>query len=415
MRSARIQLHRATLIALYCFIPPLSLQNIFTAMNIHDFDAIRPIEPDEIPAAIDELFAEPQFCAIVQSFFKGVPVEALKAKAKMCHSNLEFQKAFFYPLIKQLMAKCASSLTLDVEAIPVDQRDKSYTFVSNHRDIVLDSALLDILLIDNQFSDTIEIAIGDNLLIYPWIKTLVRLNKSFIVQRSVGMREMLMSSKRMSEYMHFAIREKHQGIWIAQREGRAKDSNDRTQESILKMMTMGGEGTPLERLKELNIVPMSISYEYDPCDFLKAKEFQQKRDDAAFKKSRQDDLTNMQTGIFGKKGHVHYRMAEPINTWIDQYAELPKNEFYKAVAARMDVAIHQGYEVYANNYVALDLLNGNNAQAAHYTAEEKHSFEQYLQERIGMIDLPNKDVDFLRERLLTMYANPLINQLKANA
>lgn len=181
------------------------------------------------------------------------------------------------------------------------------------------------------------------------------------------------------------------------------------------MMTMGGEGTPLDRLKELNIVPLSISYEYDPCDFLKAKEFQQKRDDAAFKKSRQDDLVNMQTGIFGKKGHVHYRMAEPVNTWIDQYAELPKNEFYKAVAARIDVAIHQGYEIYANNYVALDLLNGNEAQAAHYTEEQKKAFEQYLLERIDMIDLPNKDIDFLRERLLTMYANPLINQLKANA
>lgn len=384
-------------------------------MNIHDFDAIRPIEPNEIGAAIDELFAEPQFCTIVQSFFKDVPVEAIKAKAKMCRTGLEIQKTFFYPLVKQLMAKCASGLTLDAEAIPVSQRDKSYTFVSNHRDIVLDSALLDILLIDHQFNDSIEIAIGDNLLIYPWIKTLVRLNKSFIVQRSVGMREMLMSSKRMSEYMHFAIKEKHQGIWIAQREGRAKDSNDRTQESILKMMTMGGEGTPLDRLKELNIVPLSISYEYDPCDFLKAKEFQQKRDDAAFKKSRQDDLVNMQTGIFGKKGHVHYRMAEPVNTWIDQYAELPKNEFYKAVAARIDVAIHQGYEIYANNYVALDLLNGNEAQAAHYTEEQKKAFEQYLLERIDMIDLPNKDIDFLRERLLTMYANPLINQLKANA
>ena len=146
--------------------------------------------------------------------------------------------------------------------------------MSNHRDIVLDSAFLDILLIDHGFDNTIEIAIGDNLLIYPWIKTLVRLNKSFIVLRSVGMREMLMASKRMSEYMHFAVRELNEGIWIAQREGRAKDSNDRTQESILKMMVMGGEGTPIERLKELNICPLSISYEYDPCDFLKAKEFQ---------------------------------------------------------------------------------------------------------------------------------------------
>lgn len=382
-------------------------------MNIHDFDAIRPLLPEEIPAAIDELFADEQFCLIVQNFFKDIPLEALKAKAKQCPSNLEFQKQLLYPLIKQLASSCAQSLTLDATAIAPEKRTQPYTFVSNHRDIVLDSAFLDVLLIENQFGNTIEIAIGDNLLIYPWIKTLVRLNKSFIVQRSLSMREMLLSSKRMSEYMHYAVSEKHEGIWIAQREGRAKDSNDRTQESILKMMAMGGEGTALERLKALNIVPLSISYEYDPCDFLKAKEFQQKRDDAQFKKSRQDDLTNMQTGIFGQKGKVVYRMGAPINTWIDECAELPKGEFFKAIAQRMDKDIHRGYELFASNYVALDLLNGNTEQSAHYSEEEKQAFCQYLQQRLSLIDLPNKDETFLRERLLTMYANPLINHLAA--
>ena len=383
-------------------------------MNIHDFDAIRPLLPEEIPAAIDSLFAEPQFCAIIQSFYKDIPLEAIKAKAKSCQSLLEFQKALIYPLVKQLLAKCASGLNFDAQTIAPADRTKAYTFVSNHRDIVLDSALLDILLIENGFPNTIEIAIGDNLLIYPWIRTLVRLNKSFIVLRSVGMREMLMASKRMSEYMHFAVSELGEGIWIAQREGRAKDSNDRTQESILKMMCMGGEGTPIERLKNLNICPLAISYEYDPCDFLKAKEFQQKRDDAAFKKSRQDDLDNMQTGIFGKKGRVVYRLAEPVNNWIDEYAALPKAEFFKAVAARIDQGIHNSYEIYANNYVALDMLRGDEAMRAHYSEEEKQTFEAYLVQRIALIDLPNKDEAFLRERILTMYANPLINYLKAH-
>ncbi len=382
-------------------------------MNIHDFDAIRPLLPEEIPAAIDELFADEQFCLIVQNFFKDIPLDALKAKAKQCTNNLEFQKLLLYPLIKQLASNCAQSLTLDATAIAPEKRTQPYTFVSNHRDIVLDSAFLDVLLIENQFGNTIEIAIGDNLLIYPWIKTLVRLNKSFIVQRSLSMREMLLSSKRMSEYMHYAVSEKHEGIWIAQREGRAKDSNDRTQESILKMMAMGGEGTALDRLKALNIVPLSISYECDPCDFLKAKEFQQKRDDAQFKKSRQDDLTNMQTGIFGQKGKVVYRMGAPINTWIDECAELPKGEFFKAIAQRMDKDIHRGYELFASNFVALDLLNGNSEQSTHYSEEEKQAFCQYLQQRLSLIDLPNKDEAFLRERLLTMYANPLINHLAA--
>ena len=186
-------------------------------MNIHDFDTIRPLLPEEIPAAIKSLFAEPQFCSILQSFYKDIPLEMLEAKALSCTSLLDLQKTLIYPLVKQLMAKCATGLDFDTNAITLADRKKSFTFVSNHRDIVLDSALLDILLIDHGFANTIEIAIGDNLLIYPWIKTLVRLNKSFIVLRSVGMREMLMASKRMSEYMHFAVRELNEGIWIAQR------------------------------------------------------------------------------------------------------------------------------------------------------------------------------------------------------
>ncbi len=384
-------------------------------MNIHDFDEIRPLLPEEIPAAIDSLFADEQFCQIAAQFFKGVPLAALQAQLRECKDSLDFQKKALYPLVKELMAKCAQGVSLDAAALPAEEHDACHTFISNHRDIVLDSAFLDVLLIDAGFSNTIEIAIGDNLLIYPWIKTLVRLNKSFIVQRSVGMREMLLSSKRMSEYMHFALTEKHEGIWIAQREGRAKDSNDRTQESILKMMVMGGEGSPAERLKELRLVPLTISYEYDPCDFLKAKEFQQKRDDTEFRKSRQDDLTNMQTGIFGMKGRVVYRLAAPVNSWIDEYAELPKNEFFKAVATRIDKAIHSNYEIFANNFVAYDLLNGSDTYADRYTAEEKAHFEGYLQQRLALIDLPNKDEAFLRERLLTMYANPLINHVKATA
>lgn len=383
-------------------------------MTIHDFDAIRPFLPEELPAAFDELLKDPQFCAIMQSFYKGVPFEALKAKLYACKDSLEVQKTFFYPLVNNLLAQCSDGADMDADAIAEADRKSNFTFVSNHRDIVLDPALLDVLLIDNRFSTTVEIAIGDNLLIFPWIKTLVRINKSFIVQRSLSMREMLMSSKRMSQYMHFAIQEKHENIWIAQREGRAKDSNDRTQESVLKMMAMGGTGTPIESLKALNIVPLTISYEFDPCDYLKAKEFQQKRDIPEFKKSQQDDLNNMQTGIFGYKGKVHYKLSAPVNTWIDEYAELPKGAQFKAIAERMDKSIHSGYKIFANNYIALDLLNGNTEMTAHYTEAEKARFEKYLAERIALIDLPDKDEAFLRERILTMYANPLINYMQAS-
>ncbi len=383
-------------------------------MTLHDFDAIRPYAPEEIPEAVDALLGDAQFRSIIPMFFPGADVEQLKAQMKRCPDLLTWQKQFIYPVVKGLLAKCADSTSFHAESIPAEEHDEPHTYISNHRDIVLDSAILDVMLVDNGFGNTVEIAIGDNLLIYPWIRTLVRLNKSFIVQRSVGLREMLASSKRMSEYMHFAVAEKHENIWIAQREGRAKDSNDRTQESLLKMMAMGGEGTPHERIRQLHLVPLAISYEFDPCDFLKAKEFQQKRDNADFKKSQQDDLVNMQTGIMGYKGRVVYRTAAPVNTWIDELAGLGKAEFFSALAVRIDHGIHSAYEIFPNNYVAYDLLNGGTEMAAHYTDEEKQRFEAYLQKRISLVDLPNPDEAFLRERILTMYANPLVNHLKAS-
>ena len=160
-------------------------------------------------------------------------------------------------------------------------------------------------------------------------------------------------------------------------------------------------------------MPLTISYEYDPCDYLKAQEFQQKRDNPSFKKSRQDDLDNMKTGIFGYKGRVVYRAAAPINTWLDELADLPKTEYYKAVAERMDKEIHRGYELFPCNYIALDELHGRQEYAEKYTAADKQRFEQYLAGQLAKIQLDNKDEVFLRERILTMYANPVRNKLAA--
>ena len=285
--------------------------------------------------------------------------------------------------------------------------------MSNHRDIVLDSALLHFELIDAGSNTTTEIAIGDNLLKLPWVKDIVRLNKSFIVERSLPMRQMLMASKRLSDYMHFVIAEKNDNIWIAQREGRAKNSDDRTQEAILKMMTMGGEGNIAERLKALHIVPLAISYEFDPCDWLKAREMQLRRDVANWKKGPMDDVISMKTGIMGYKGHIHYQCAPCIDEWIDSLpADMSKNDFYAAVAKHIDHEIWRGYHLYPSNYVALDLLHGNNNMASHYTEADRMAFEKYLEGQLAKInDLPNTDTAFLRERMLEMYANPAINQM----
>ena len=372
------------------------------------FDAIRPFEPEELPEVFERLLGNAQFAQVVAYVFKDVPFDMLAQKMRACKTNLEFQVAFCYPFIKGLLQKASLGCDLNVDAIDMEKR---YTFVSNHRDIVLDSALLDVLLVDAGCKTTCEIAIGDNLLSLPWVKDLVRINKSFIVERSVSLRQMLLSSKRLSDYMHLVIAQKHDNVWIAQREGRAKDSNDRTQESIIKMMAMGGEGSLVERLKGLHIVPLAISYEYDPCDFLKAQEFQLKRDIADWKKGPMDDVVSMQTGIMGYKGHIHYDAAPCIDAWLDTLdPDMPKADFFKAVATHIDEEVFRRYRLYPSNYVALDELEGTTAHADRYTAEQKAQFDGYIAQQMAKIQLPNKDEAFLRERLLTMYANPARNQ-----
>lgn len=373
------------------------------------YDDIRPFDPEELPAAFERLLSDAQFQQVLGYLYPGVPLEAVKTKMMACKTNLEFQLAFCYGFLKDLMAKASKGFDMNVEAVDVTKR---YTFVSNHRDIVLDSALLDVLLYDAGFNTTCEIAIGDNLLSLPWVKDLVRLNKSFIVQRSLSPREFLMASKKMAEYMHYVVGEKNDNIWIAQREGRAKDSNDRTQPSILKMMAMGGEGSPVDRLRQLHIVPLAISYEYDPCDFLKAAEFQLRRDVPGWKKTALDDVNSMRTGIMGYKGEVHYHCAPCIDGFLDNLSpNIPKTKVFDVIAEHIDKEIFRNYRLYPSNYIALDMLEGNEAHAGRYTAEDKAVFEKYLQGQIAKIDIPNKDEAFLRERMLTMYANPARNCL----
>ncbi len=373
------------------------------------YDDIRPFDPEELPAAFERLLSYAQFQQVLGYLYPGVPLEAVKTKMMACKTNLEFQLAFCYGFLKDLMAKASKGFDMNVEAVDVTKR---YTFVSNHRDIVLDSALLDVLLYDAGFNTTCEIAIGDNLLSLPWVKDLVRLNKSFIVQRSLSPREFLMASKKMAEYMHYVVGEKNDNIWIAQREGRAKDSNDRTQPSILKMMAMGGEGSPVDRLRQLHIVPLAISYEYDPCDFMKAAEFQLRRDVPGWKKTALDDVNSMRTGIMGYKGEVHYHCAPCIDGFLDNLSpDIPKTKVFDVIAEHIDKEIFRNYRLYPSNYIALDMLEGNEAHAGRYTAEDKAVFEKYLQGQIARIDIPNKDEAFLRERMLTMYANPARNSL----
>ena len=376
------------------------------------FDEIRPYEPEEMQQAFSDLLDDRQFNTIMRGFAPWLPKRLrnglLRLAFKGVKTPLDFQKRFMKPVVKHIIRKHTDGCTLDDHLLPTD-KSLRYTFVSNHRDIVLDSAFLDVMLVEKDYPTTVEIGIGDNLLIYQWIKRLVRMNKAFTVRRGLTPHEMIRSSQLMSDYIHHAVTAKHENIWIAQREGRAKDADDRTQESVLKMLAMGGD------LAELNICPLTISYEFDPCDYLKAQEFQQKRDNPSFKKSKQDDLDNMRTGIFGYKGHVCYHCGTPINQWIGELQGLPKKEYFATLAQRMDREIHAGYRLFPINYIALDRLNGDRAHADRYTEADVERVDAYLKGQLAKIRLTTKDEAFLAERMLTMYANPARNYLATQA
>lgn len=383
--------------------------------TLSDFDDIRPYADEEMRGAFYKLFADRQFRQIIKGYVPWLPWFVIEGVFKLSLIGIKttygFQKRFMAPLVGYVVKKHGDGFKF--ENHPDNTYDNRYTFVSNHRDIVLDSAILDYSLMRTGSEASCEIAIGDNLLIYPWIRNFVRINKSFMVRRALTPREMLKSSIHMSEYIHYAVNVKRENIWLAQREGRAKDSNDRSQESVFKMLALGFKGAPSDALKDVNIVPLTISYEFDPCDYLKAKEFQLKRDVPTYKKSRKDDLENMRVGIKGYKGKIVYRTAPCINSWLDELKDVKGQEFFQTVASRVDKSIHSNYEIYPNNYIALDTLNGNEDYSIHYTEADKERFFTYLDGQLAKIDIENKDEEFLMESMLTMYANPLRNYLKA--
>lgn len=375
------------------------------------FDGIRPYEDNELQAVIDRLFADTSFSRNLKHLFGHIPLWLFRLYLRRFRTIDGFQSGIVIPWLNRILKKQSNGLDYDFDALAKGQQD--VLFISNHRDIVLDSAILDRVLL-SQKKHSAQIAIGNNLLIYPWIEMIVRINRSFIVNRSAEAQELLESSRLLSEYINYVVTERKMPVWIAQREGRAKDSNDRTQRSVLKMLAMSDNKTDVRQaLASLHICPLSISYEYDPCDWLKAKEFQLKRDDPSYRKSKKDDLDNMKTGIYGFKGHIHYYTSGPIDDEILKIdGSLPRNIQLDRVAEIIDRHIFQGYRIYPCNRIALDLLRSDSSQSSLYTEEQKNRFISYIDGQIAKIDIPNPDVPFLKNCMLTMYANPLINQIE---
>lgn len=370
------------------------------------FDSIRCYSDEEVPYVISQIVNRPEVLKVLSYVLGPDHAEYFLRTLAPINTIDDFQREVIVTILTAIEHKsCSDVVLLGSEKI---DKEKGALFITNHRDIVLDSALLNMHLYFKGFN-TSQIAIGNNLLIQPWIEHAVRLNKSFIVRRNGSIKEQLLISKNLSEYIRYVISERKSSVWLAQREGRAKDSNDVTQPSIIKMLNMSSKASFVESINELNITPIAINYEFDACDFLKAKEFQQKRDIPDFKKSPMDDLISMQTGMMAPKGRVSYNVCDPIVA-PESWNELSKIEQVQALTAEIDKRIHSNYVLYPNNYVAADLLYNTNKFSDKYTHKDKEKFEVYVENQLSKIEMENIDYPFLRHMIYTMYANPALNQ-----
>lgn len=381
----------------------------------YDFSDIAPYGQEEFKEKMAHLVNEEGFEHAVRYVMPDVDYpEFIKLLLSVKDGN-EFQSKVMRSFLEMLVKRTTSGITCGgLDNISHDQR---YTFMSNHRDIVLDASFLNYCFLTNDFT-TSEVAIGNNLLIYDWITVLVKLNKSFIVKRNLKITQALVAARQLSAYIHYCINQKHESLWIAQREGRAKDSNDITQESLIKMIGLEGGGTLLENIISANIIPVAISYEYDPNDYLKATEFLLKRLDPAFKKSPHDDLLSMETGLLQPKGRVHFQIGRGINDILTKLpADTDKAEILKNVCSAIDCEIHSNYKIFPINYIAHDLLHHNQEYRAEYSEEELHGFQNYIEQQLDKVRLASVSVvdrDYMREMMLTMYFNPLKNKIAAS-
>ncbi len=376
---------------------------------------ICPIADKDFHNEMSILVEEPYFQKIVSMVLPNYKFNELRQLLLSLNTKHEFQVKVMRPYIEGLLARTTQGITFDGLEENTDPA-LPCTFITNHRDIVLDVTQLGYILL-SQGRPSCEVAIGSNLLVYDWIKKLVRLNKSFIVKRNLGRIQTLQAAIQLSGYIRFAVTQKHESVWIAQREGRCKDSNDRTQESLVKMLALAErEKNMVESLKELNICPIAISYEYDPNDYLKAKEFLMRDKNPNWKKSPDDDLLSMRTGLTGQKGHIHYSFAPSINAQLDLIPEdLDRMLTVSRICSIIDRSIHLGYKIFKTNYIAHDILFDSRDFADKYTPEEKEAFTSYLSDQISKTDIKLSEFDryYMYNKMLQMYSNPLTNQLEA--
>jgi hypothetical protein len=369
-----------------------------------DFEDIRPYNDQEINPALKRIISNPFFDKILDFLFPVGEHDQIKQKLAGTSTAADFQLYFMFPLVYSIVRKTSDGLLSDgfEQLTP----GTPYLFVSNHRDIVLDSAFLQVLLIDHGHENS-EITFGSNLMINQFVIDLGKVNRMFKVERGGNKAELLRNSQRLSAYIRHTIREKKSSIWIAQRPGRTKNGYDKTEAGLLKMFNMSAGDNFIDSFMELNIVPLVISYEYEPCCGFKVKELLSTMQTGSYQKRPDEDLVSIITGITQPKGRIQMSIGRPVNSFIKQIDEKEtRNNKLSRLAKMIDAEVYSHYKLWPNNYIAFDLLHKCQEYSTFYTSDEKEKFLRYMENEIRGLAGERKTID---ELFLKLYANPLIN------
>ncbi|SFW34548.1 1-acyl-sn-glycerol-3-phosphate acyltransferase [Sinomicrobium oceani] len=372
-----------------------------------NYKEIRPYLDSEVNEALRAYKDHPMIRALLHFTFPDKSQDEIEEVLASCHSVGDFQAKVIYQSVRNVLEKSSEGLfTIGFEKL---KSDTSYLFISNHRDIVMDTSLLNVALMENHLVMTAS-AIGDNLVHKPFLLALSKLVRNFLIQRGLTPREMLESSRKVSGFIKYLLQEDNRSVWIAQREGRTKDGNDRTQQGVLKMLALASdEKEIMDYFRKLRIVPVAISYEYDPTDLLKMPELLARHYDMEYVKTSNEDFNSILKGALGQKKRICIHVGEEMDAELETIKNSgePVNKQFQMLADCIDEQIHKNYRLWPTNYLAYDLLHGTSMFADKYNDKEKRQFERRLERRVGK---ENEEIG--RKNFLSMYANPVVNRMK---
>ncbi|MCD6091808.1 MAG: 1-acyl-sn-glycerol-3-phosphate acyltransferase [Bacteroidales bacterium] len=375
---------------------------------MEDFDSIRPYNDSEVNEKLIKYNESSVFKKMIAHIYPTWTQKTIARRTKNITSAHAFQELLIFPAAKAAIDRSTEHFT--ISGLDNISPDENYLFISNHRDIVLDSTLLYYILYQNGYKPG-QVAIGDNLLSSELVTDIVKMNRTFIVKRNLPAREMIEEAKILSRYMRYVLKDKKDSCWISHREGRTKDGNDRTNPGVLKMIAMDCLGDKMEYLKSLKIVPLSIAYEYDSCDVLKAIELAEIELTGSYKKDGTEDMKSIITGITQQKGGVNFAFGKVLDDDVFNFKSDKLQEQFKELSDKLDDKLHQNFRLFPGNYIAADLLRNNSTYADKYNAWEEEKFMKYFNEK-SELRKNKEDFEVYRRIFLEIYANPVFNQLE---